>query len=123
LPWRAYGVTASSLLKGPGFVYMPPHPLLAYIANYTVTCPSHGAMTDDYTVLPTASATLSYSIDSSAITGGLRGIDTKAAASARMRTDKQYTKYPSERGENHEENCGDDRAVFIPSSISILWNK
>lgn len=68
-----------SLTRGESFVYIPPHPMLRpYIANYTVTCPSRGAMTDSYTILPTASATLSYSIGDSSVTGGLRGINTKA---------------------------------------------
>lgn len=68
-----------SLTRGSGFVYLAPHPLLTpYIANYTVTCPAHGDMTDDYTILPTASATLVYSIGNSTITGRLRGINTKA---------------------------------------------
>lgn len=68
-----------ALIRGPGSVYVAPHPLLSpYIANYTVTCPSHGAMADDYTILPTASATLSYAIGNNAVTGGLRGINTKA---------------------------------------------
>lgn len=69
-----------SLARGSSFVYISPHPLLSrYIANYTVTCPSHGVMTDDYTILPTASATLSYSIGNNTITDRLRGINTKAA--------------------------------------------
>jgi AraC-like DNA-binding protein len=69
-----------SLVRGSSFAYIPPHPLLSpYIANYTVTCPSHGVMADDYTILPTASATLVYSIGSNTITGRLRGINTKAA--------------------------------------------
>lgn len=78
---RYYG---PSLARGSGFVYISPHPLLSpYIANYTVTCPSRGAMSDDYTILPTASATLVYSIGSRSITSGLRGINTKAAVVGR----------------------------------------
>lgn len=68
-----------SLSRGSSFLYVSPHSLLSpYIANYTVTCPSHSAMAEDYTILPSASATLSYSIGSNTITGGLRGINTKA---------------------------------------------
>lgn len=70
----------SSLNRGESFLYISPHPLLfPYIANYTVTCPSHSAMTNEYTILPTASATLTYPIGNHTITGGLRGINTKAA--------------------------------------------
>jgi AraC-like DNA-binding protein len=69
-----------SLARGSNFVYFSPHPLLApYIANYTVTCPAHGVMADDYTILPTASATLTYSIGNYTITDSLRGVNTKAA--------------------------------------------
>jgi AraC-like DNA-binding protein len=74
------GYGGPALARGSGFVYLAPHPLLTpYIANYTVTCPAYGDMTDDYTILPTASATLVYSIGNSTVRGSLRGINTKAS--------------------------------------------
>lgn len=68
------------LLREPDCVYLPCHPRLTpYIANYTVTCPMQGTMPEDYTILPTASATLSYSIVDGWAEGGLRGVNTRAA--------------------------------------------
>lgn len=71
--------------RGPAFVrqadalYLPPHPLLSpYIANYTISCPSPQTMPSDYTVLPTASASLVYAVDGTDITGGLRGVNSRA---------------------------------------------
>ncbi|MDL2318896.1 helix-turn-helix transcriptional regulator [Eubacteriales bacterium OttesenSCG-928-A19] len=69
-----------SLMRGPGFVYVRPDPLLApYIANYTITCPAPDTMSDEYTVMPTASATLSYAVRSGTAIGGLRGVNTRAS--------------------------------------------
>ncbi len=69
-----------ALMRGPGYVYLRPSPLLApYIANYTVTCPVVSAMSEQYTVMPTASTTLVYSVGENAIFDGLRGVNTKAA--------------------------------------------
>lgn len=66
--------------RGDGYVYIPPHPFLTpYIANYTITCPQQGNMPIDYTVLPSGSATLCYSLSESGIFDGLRGINTKAS--------------------------------------------
>ncbi len=70
-----------ALMRGPSYVYIPPHPALApYIANYTFTCPVAGEMPDQYTIMPTASATLVYAAGSSAVVDGLRGVNTRASA-------------------------------------------
>ncbi len=69
-----------ALARGPGFVYLRPHPRLSrYIANYTVTCPGAAGMAGDYTILPTASATLTYSFDGNTVFDGLRGVNTRAS--------------------------------------------
>ena len=69
----------AALHRGDSFVYIPPHPYLRpYIANYTITCPQQGNMPPDYTILPSGSATLRYSINNTGIYDSLRGINTKA---------------------------------------------
>lgn len=71
--------TQSTLLRGDGFLYIPPHPRLQpYISNYTVTFPTQSAMSDQYTILPSASATLVFSIRGQHIINGLSGVSTKA---------------------------------------------
>lgn len=70
-----------ALRRGRDYAYIAPHALLRpFIANYTLTCPSSpfAVMPDDYTILPTASATLCYRIDANGIEGGLRGVNTQA---------------------------------------------
>lgn len=68
-----------SLNRGSNFLYVPPHILLQpYIANYTISFPTSQTMPDDYTVLPTASSTLTILVSSDHIISGLRGVNTKA---------------------------------------------
>ncbi|QHQ60111.1 helix-turn-helix domain-containing protein [Anaerocolumna sedimenticola] len=68
-----------SLNRGSNFLYLSPHILLRpYIANYTISFPSPQTMPDEYTVLPTASSTLTISVGSDTIFSGLRGVNTKA---------------------------------------------
>lgn len=63
--------------QGPDYVYLPPDPRLApFIANYTLTCPR--SMPVGYTILPTASATITVSTDARRVITGLRGINTQA---------------------------------------------
>lgn len=70
--------TGPSLMRGETFAYLRPDArLLPYIANYTITCPA--TMPDGYTVLPTASATLVYSMGANAAISGLRGVNTRAS--------------------------------------------
>lgn len=64
--------------RGPGHAYLAPAPALApYIANYTITCPTPETMPAGYTVLPTASATLTYAVGGGHIADGLRGVNTR----------------------------------------------
>lgn len=68
-----------SLSRGSSFLYIPPHILLQpYISNYTISFPTPHTMPDEYTVLPTASSTLVFSVSADSIIGGLRGVNTKA---------------------------------------------
>lgn len=78
-------ITADNILKynGPSMMradkhlYVRPYQLLRpYISSYMLTI-SLG-MAAEQTVLPTASNTLVFSIHSDRITGGLRGVNTKA---------------------------------------------
>ena len=60
-------------------LYVPPHPLLLpYITHYTISFPAPAVMPDDYTILPSASATLTMAFDGNRIAGGLRGVNTTA---------------------------------------------
>ncbi len=66
--------------RGDNYAYVPVHPLLQpYISNYTITFPTPAAMPDAYTVLPSASSTLTMGFDGRGIVGGLRGVNTKAS--------------------------------------------
>ncbi len=66
-----------SLSRGSNFLYVSPHFLLRpYIANYTVSFPTSETMPDDYTILPTASSTLTFSVSSDRMISGLRGVNT-----------------------------------------------
>ncbi len=68
-----------SLSHGSNFLFIPPHFLLQpYIANYTISFPTSKTMPDEYTILPTASSTLTISVSSDRIIGGIRGVNTKA---------------------------------------------
>lgn len=73
--------SGAALRKLPDCVYIAAHPLLRpYIANYTLTCPvsDFGEMPHDYTITPTASATLCFSVENTRIDSGLRGVNTMA---------------------------------------------
>lgn len=66
--------------RGSTYVYIPPDPRLqAYIPNYTLTCPRAGHMSAQYTVLPTASASIIFSINKNSIHASLRGVNTRAS--------------------------------------------
>ncbi len=66
-----------SLSRGRDFLYLSPHILLRpYISCYTVTFPAE--MSDEYTILPTASSTMIISVSNEDIFASLRGVNTKA---------------------------------------------
>jgi AraC-like DNA-binding protein len=69
-----------SIIKGDtNCLYIPPREILRpYIANYTISFPSPRNMPDEYTILPTASSTLVITVNSGAINGYLRGVNTRA---------------------------------------------
>ena len=68
----------AALLRGESYLYVPPHQLLRhFISNYTFTFPEKTTMTDQYTIMPTASSTLAFSVNDHAIYSGLRGVNTK----------------------------------------------
>lgn len=70
-----------ALSRGDAFLYMSPiEPLLPYIANYTISCPTVDSMPDAYTILPTASTTLVYAIAGGRVVSGLRGVNTRAVS-------------------------------------------
>ncbi len=72
------------MLRGESFVYIPAHPLLSpYISNYTVTFPEKTMMTDQYTIMPSASSTLVYSSVDHTIESGVRGVSTKSCVVGR----------------------------------------
>ncbi len=65
-----------SLSRGEDFLYIPPNVLLRpYISCYTITFPAN--MSDEYTILPSASSTMVISVSDQKITGALRGVNTK----------------------------------------------
>lgn len=67
------------LQRGENFLYIPPHPRLQpYISNYTLTFPTPNSMSDQYTILPSASSTLVFSVRGQHILNGLNGVSTKA---------------------------------------------
>lgn len=69
-----------ALEQGESYVYLLPHPLLRpFIPCYTLTCPVESGMTEDYTILPTASTTLVFSIGENRIDANLRGVNTVAS--------------------------------------------
>lgn len=73
------GYKGAALSRGSNFLYIPPHSLLQpYIANYTISFPTPQSMPDEYTILPTASSTLTMIMSADAIFYGLRGVNTKA---------------------------------------------
>lgn len=66
-----------SLCRGNDFIYIPPHNILKpYISCYTITIP--GLMSDEYTILPTASSTMVISVSANNIFSCLRGVNTKS---------------------------------------------
>ncbi len=69
----------TALLRGEGFVYIPPHPALRpYISNYTFTFPEETTMSDQYTIMPSASSTLVFSSTENRMQSDIRGVNTKA---------------------------------------------
>ena len=69
-----------ALERGDSSVYLAPHPLLRpYVPCYTLTCPVNSGMAEDYTILPTASTTLVFSIGENRIDANLRGVNTVAS--------------------------------------------
>lgn len=67
----------SALIRGNDFIYVLPHWLLRpYISCYTLTFPA--GIPDDYTVLPSASATLVISVGASAFDSHLHGVNTQS---------------------------------------------
>ncbi len=77
---EAYRESGRVLFRGPGFVYLLPHPELRnWVSNYSVTVPSAGAISDAYAVLPHGSATLVLAFDESGISGSLFGPITRPA--------------------------------------------
>jgi len=68
-----------ALERGDSYVYLVPHPLLLpYIPCYTLTCPVASGMTPDYTILPSASTTMIFSIGENRIDANIRGVNTVA---------------------------------------------
>ena len=69
----------ATLKSGVDYLYIPPHALLRpYISHYTVSFPTPHTMSDEYTVLPSASSTICISVDSKKIVSSLSGTNTKA---------------------------------------------
>lgn len=65
-----------SLRRGDDYIYLLPDVLLQpYISCYTITFPSN--MSDNYSILPSASSTIVVSVNESQIISGLRGVNTK----------------------------------------------
>lgn len=65
-----------ALFRNEKNLVIAPHKLLhPYIANYTFTVPD--TMSEQQTILPSASSTLVYSVSSKEIVNGLRGVNTK----------------------------------------------
>lgn len=59
-------------------MYVRPHELLRpYIANYTITFPNQNTISDNYTVIPSGSATLVFSFNGKEIKNCLFGAATK----------------------------------------------
>ena len=56
--------TGRILVRDAGFIYLLPHPALQkWIANYTITFPHKGMMSDQYAVIPHGCATLVFACD------------------------------------------------------------
>lgn len=69
----------ATLKNGVDYLYIPPHALLLpYISHYTVFFPTPHTMSDEYTILPSASSTLCISVDSSKLVSSLSGTNTRA---------------------------------------------
>lgn len=69
----------TSMSRGRDFLHVPPHNVLKpYISNYTISFPTPLTMSDEYTILPTSSSTLTICVSSDSINSGLRGVNTKA---------------------------------------------
>lgn len=65
--------------RGGSYLYLPPHPLLRpCISHYTFSFPTPQTMPDEYTVLPSASSTLTMCVGDDGVRIALRGVDTKA---------------------------------------------
>ena len=68
-----------SLMRSESFLYLRPHPALRpYLSHYTITFPQRNAQTQQYTIMPTASSTMVFSVGGGEIVSGLRGVNTKA---------------------------------------------
>lgn len=66
-----------SLCRGNDFINTPPHSILKpYISCYTITIPI--TMSNEYTILQTASSTIVISVSTNDIFSRLRGVNTKA---------------------------------------------
>lgn len=66
-----------SLCRGIDFINIPPHHILKpYISCYTITIPIE--MSNEYTILPTASSTMVISVSTNSVCSSLRGVNTKA---------------------------------------------
>ena len=70
-PWRA---------RGNGFLYAPPHPLLApFLSCYTISFPTPATMSEAYSILPSASSTIVASANAERVSVRLRGVNTVAS--------------------------------------------
>lgn len=68
-----------SLSRGNSFLYIPPHDLLrSYISHYTISFPTPLLMSNEYTVLPSASVALCIFVSNGRIISSLAGPNTKA---------------------------------------------
>lgn len=67
-----------TFVRGSSFVYLPPDDrLFPYISSYTLTFPTPETMSDNYTILPSASATLTVRAGEQGIDCMLRGVNTR----------------------------------------------
>ena len=76
--------TGRILVRDAGFIYLLPHPALQkWIANYTITFPHKGMMSDQYAVIPHGCATLVFACDEKKVFGNLFGPITKPSCVGR----------------------------------------
>lgn len=67
-----------TLKRSNDYLYIPPDNLLCpYISCYTITRPA--SMSDEYTIMPSASSTIVIAVDNKQISSRLRGVNTKAS--------------------------------------------